>query len=224
MESLAADRSAALRDEAIAGETLGLTPVERRIVTGQALTPPRTPGEFWGFDASDAGWVGELASLPTLLRRAGLTYVELLDLLELRFLNPDGAVTVQSPEGGCDLDEMTLAGLDEGFLDRLHRFLRLNRHLGWQPRDLDRVIAALAPTDGAGDPAITPAFLVQLSQVVRLGDLVRVAPATAAGWWAARIDTHGYTDDPSPYDRLFLSKTVTPDPATSPFRLAEPGP
>ena len=98
MESLVDDRSAALRDEAIAGETLGLSPVERRIVTGQPLTPARTPGEFWGFEASAAGWLGELAAVPTLLRRAGLTYVELLDLLELRFLNPDGAVTVRSPE------------------------------------------------------------------------------------------------------------------------------
>ena len=51
---------------------------------------------------------------------------------------------------------MTLDGLDEAFVDRLHRFLRLNRNLGWKPRDLDRVIAALAPTDGGGDPAITP--------------------------------------------------------------------
>ena len=115
-------RSAALRDEAIAGEKLGLSPVERRIVTGQPLAPARTAGEFWGFEAAAAGWLGELAAVPTLLRRAGLTYVELLDLLELRFLNPDGAVTVRSPDASCDLEEMTLDGLDEAFVDRLHRF------------------------------------------------------------------------------------------------------
>ena len=57
MESLADDRSDALRDEAIAGEKLGLSPVERRIVTGQPLAPARTAAEFWGSRLRPrAGW------------------------------------------------------------------------------------------------------------------------------------------------------------------------
>src|SRR5262249_50115262 len=37
-----------LTDVAIAAEYLGLTPLERQIITGAALVPPKLPWEFWG--------------------------------------------------------------------------------------------------------------------------------------------------------------------------------
>jgi len=217
-------RAEALRDEAVAGESLGFSPAERRIVTGQALTPAHTASEFWGFAPGTGDWVAQLRAVPALLERAGLTYLELREVLGTRFVDPSGALEVVSGEASCDTAEMTVPALDAPALDRLHRFLRLQRRLGWTVQDTDRVLAALRP---AGPPDITPAVLVQISHVQRLRDRSHASPPEIARWWTPKLDTHVYELDglpveTSPYDRLFLSKSVTPDPAASPFRLAEP--
>jgi peptidoglycan hydrolase-like protein with peptidoglycan-binding domain len=219
--SFSANRAEALRDEAIAGEYLGFCPAERRIVTGQALSPARTAPEFWGFAPETADWVAQLHAVPALLERAGLNYLELREVLGTRFVDPSGALEIVSGEASCDTAKMTVPALDEPTLDRLHRFLRLQRRLSWTVRDTDRVLAALGPAE------ITPAVLVQISHIQRLRDRFHKSPADIAQWWASKLDTHVYKLDGLPvetslYDLLFLSKSVNPNPAASPFRLAEP--
>jgi hypothetical protein len=222
--------AARLRDAAVAAETLRLTGVERNILAGTALTPPRAISELWGFpvDADHPDqWITTLSGVATMLRRADLTYNELLELLDVWFIDPANTIDIQADDGTCDVDLMKITNPDRPALDRLQRFLRLRRKLGWTTRDLDRVIHAFRPVDASGQPTLTPSFLVQLSHVVRLGGLSGVPPAVIANWWATTLDTRTYDTaglDPSPslYDQIFLNRAVT-DPTGSGLALGPTG-
>src|SRR5262249_28122832 len=131
---------------AIAGERLGLTTTERLIVTGNPLTPPRQPWEFWGYPADAPGtWTNELTQLQALIDASALTYETVLDLLQTAFINPTGTITIVSSDqddpATCDTSKLWLDGLDQAALDRLHRFARLQARLGWTPYELDLAIS-----------------------------------------------------------------------------------
>ena len=88
--------------------------------------------------------------------------------------------------------------------DRLHRFVRLARALGWRYRDLDRALTVFAADKFVDD------LIVKLSHVRRLQQRLGVPVETILSWWGG-LDTAEYTDHAaegrptvlSPYDRLF---------------------
>ena len=138
-------------------EGLGLSIAEADIITGAAV---HDPWEYWGLtetgnnvpDPVDhsltiiGSWLAVLSHPRVLLDRAGLTYAELSKLLNTRFVNPNLAVAVVlDPEGSCDLGMATITGLEDDpeTLSRLHRFVRLQRRLGWATYDLDSAIMRL---------------------------------------------------------------------------------
>lgn len=159
-------------DAGVAVEVLGSSPLEWDIVAGKPLSPPRSPEDFWGM-SGEAGWVGMLANVSTWLARAtpplaeSLTrFDELADLLRADFVQGAGALGVWFDGDSCDTAKAALVGLKAVHLGRLHRFVRLQRRLGWSASDLDRAIAVL----GAG--TLDEAFLVKVSHVLRgLADL-----------------------------------------------------
>lgn len=103
------DAPATLR--AIAAETLLLSPEDYAILTGTHLDgspETRSLAEYYGY-AND-GELEQMAHVPEFLRRSGLTYLDLVELVKTRFVNPhqDTLDFVQDRLGNTGLDAGTL--------------------------------------------------------------------------------------------------------------------
>jgi hypothetical protein len=145
---------------------------EKRLILLADLTGQQA---IWG-ETSNAVWLTDLANVKTFLNKSRLQYDELLVLLDLGFANavttgnPAGEIVLQNPTGSCDTDKMLLAGLSAANLDRIHRFLRLWRKLGWKMWEVDLVIRQTGIGASALNPAgaLDEAFLVNLYYFGRL--------------------------------------------------------
>lgn len=186
----------------IAAEHLGLTPAERDLILDAT------------FDAAhwDNRSVGSLRTVQTLLDTARIPFLELRQLLGTRFVNGDGALAIDYSVGegddseiACDLSEARIDALGQAHLNRIERFVRLRRKLGWTVHELDAVLHALG-----GD--LDEAALVNLSFVKRLHEQLDTDLLIIASW-VADLDTRAYlgdddADHPSYYASLFLNRTV----------------
>ncbi len=177
---------------------------ERKIVAPDA--PPTKPWEFYGFD-SETDWIKDISIVRTFLDRTGLLYEDLDGLLALRFVNPGQNIVIgpkDSTKPACDTTNLELRNLDAAALDRIHRFVRLQRRLGWPMRDLDRAIFALR----AG--AIDKELLIELADLQRLAAELDLPIARLLAFYAP-LDTFlyaGEANDPPLYDQLFLNPTI----------------
>ena len=77
-----------------AGEYLRLTPLARRVITGET---DKSPAELWGLTGGDL--VTRLRDVPTFLAQTGLSYAQLLELLSTRYINPiRGTIIINPPD------------------------------------------------------------------------------------------------------------------------------
>ncbi|KAA8877392.1 hypothetical protein F3087_44605 [Nocardia colli] len=201
----------------LADERLGLSTVAARIIAGEPLTPGRTLAEFYGKPA-DTDLIGVMRNVRTLLDAGSLRYAELTRLLDTRFVNPGGVISIKADAGSpYDTTRMTVVGLDMPALDRLHRFVRLQRVLGWSAHLLDRVIAG-CNTRGELDRQTLRTIAAVRKLAVRL-DLSIEQVLT----FYNTVETFAYrADTEAPlYDRLFLDPSVvsTQPGARNPFAL-----
>jgi hypothetical protein len=119
---------------------------------------------IWG-EEGNAAWLTDVALVQNFLNKTRLEYNDLLRLLDLTFINPDGAIVINHQDGSCDLDKKDLLNLDETNLDRIHRFLRLWRKLdGWKMWELDLLIRHAA----IGANSLDETFLINLMHFVEL--------------------------------------------------------
>ncbi len=171
-------------------EYLDLSAADADLITDANKVPPALA---WGFRAAavtsddtlvdpaddtvllTGNWAELLRRVDVLIARAGITYLELLDLLVTDYLNPevgDGLrpITIvsadESDPATCELRKLRIQGsLNAGrvvnavaffpspgeigapddFLDRLLRFLRLMRRTGWTARELDIAMRQVRP-------------------------------------------------------------------------------
>jgi hypothetical protein len=212
---------AALDAVAVAAEYLGLSDAERQYVTStvQAPNAPRQPWEFWGlnqnantvtvFDPAvddfadrQLGWLQSLAWVRQVLRRSGMEYEELVRVLGCTFVNPGMTVRITSADPNepatCDTTKLTLTNLTAAIADRLARFVRLWRKLGWEAEELDRVLVALCGGD------LNNAAIVKLSHVARLRTAFGRTVDELVTLWAL-IPISGRAPL---YERLFLNPAV----------------
>ncbi|GAA4235106.1 hypothetical protein GCM10022254_41620 [Actinomadura meridiana] len=211
---------------AVAVEELGLPSTAGRIITGEPLSPGRTLAEFYGrpADTPPGGLVNDLAQVRHMLDTADLRYAELVEVLDTRFVNPGGTIQITStdPKYPCDTNLMVLQGLDFYALDRLHRFVRLQRALaapapGLSTIELDRVLMA-ANNQGRLDGTGLRSVLAARRLAARL-DL----PVDEVLAFYGPLPTYRYATaaEPPLYDRLFLDPSVVilPPGQASPFEL-----
>jgi hypothetical protein len=107
----------------------------------------------------------------------------------------------------CDISKVRLKHLDGTDLtlteyDRLQRFIRLWRKLGWTITEVDKAI--LKPVDVKQPYDITPAFIHHLVAIKRLLPLTGLPLVKLLTCWAD-IDTHG---PQSLYRKLFLTHNL----------------
>ncbi len=217
-----------LRDDAIAREVLGLSEEEARLIT-----EPPDRAKIWGLrldgnnratirDASVDEEVTDeplrlLSRVSILMQQARLSYAELLDVLETRYVSPADAqaVTIE-PLDECQPSKMRLINPTAEHLDRIHGFVRLWRKLGWQVHEVDIALAAVRPLAANADEVLRC-----LSHLKRLRERLGLPIDVLASWWG-RLGTHIYhahTKEGQPeivplYDRVFFNPLVQqpPDP------------
>jgi hypothetical protein len=170
-------------DEAIAAEKLGLTEAERKlIVTPDAVGQQK----YWNTTSANAS--DEMKVVDTFLNKSGLTYKELDLFLSLKFIDPADNLFIKHLDLSCDTEKKEIANLDDVALDRIHRFLRLQKKTGWKFQTLDEVISQSKLGKGKFDDAddngngvtngneclIHAAFLMKLSEEtgIKLDELI----------------------------------------------------
>ncbi len=223
-----------LADDAVAREVLGLSDHAANLTAEPATAD--TLWRRWGLSVEngnatvhDAATDKDVTGTPAILlsqvsivaRQAGLDVGELRDVLQTRFVRGTPAVPVTiEPTTECAPSKMTLHGITAGHLDRIHRFVRLWRALGWPVHELDLAIAAVQP--GAPDGTV---LLRRLSHVKLLHERLGLPVETVAAWWGG-LGTPVYTAHTRPgqpeirtrYDRLFQNPLVS-KPLDLAFRL-----
>jgi hypothetical protein len=195
----------------LAAQRLGFTDVERKILIGEALTPPRQPEDFWGSTP-----VADLVTVQVLLDRSGLSFADLDTLLSTWFVNPGQAVTIaakpDAPIDTCDTTKLEVNNLTADVLSRMHRFVRLWRRIGWTAAELDNVLQALAPD--ANTPALTNEIIVRLDHLNGLRTRLLISVLSALALWKP-INTR---EPDSLYRSLFYNSAVY-KPQDEDFRL-----
>ncbi len=193
----------------VAAEHLGLTPRERGIITGSAPEPTR---QMWGMSAAEFDQLLTQRRAAVLLERSGLSYEELVELLDVQLVNPGGVMRINFAGADCNVGTATIAGLTNASLARMHRFVRLQRKLGWPIPELGDTLTALGVTS-LNDDALT-----RLAQVKRLRETFETPLETMLAWWPTLLSTQTRDRQPSLYDRVFNEPTVNP-PEVDIFRL-----
>lgn len=191
-------------DGDIAADALGLSSGERDLI----VTPRATAADqsrYWNTGTTDPATVVNVVD--TFLTRTELDYADLQNLLQRQFINPSNTLFIHHNTLDCDTTQQIIANLDDAALDRIHRFLRLQKRLAWDLATLDRAIVAARIGNGVLDDAC----LVQLVALTQLQQRLGVTLDDAITWFGT-ISTEGV---PSPYAQLFLSTTRlgTIDPA-----------
>lgn len=204
-------------ESATAAELLGISAFELGIITGNAPNNSE-PWKYWGFAAERNDgtlWTDALSAVQNFLHRSGLSYVETTELLSARFINHGGTMKLSFADAACSLDKARIDNLSAPALGRIHRFVRLQRKLGWTAEELDKTIAIV------GGGVMDESLIIRLAELVRLRGIVKTPLLQMLSWWAP-IDTHTYPErEKCLYDRLFLNQSVVA-PVDAAFRLKEP--
>ena len=193
----------------------GITDVERQILTG---TFPRDSWEFWGLkengndfpDPDDpiapvitGHWISALKKVHILLHHSGLEYKELLQLCDMRYVKHTDNLEIKEA-ADCDISKFTIS-VNQGALDRIHRFIRLWRKLGCTMWELDIMLPDV----------INDAILQKISGIKRLCEQFNLDWRTVYSFYN-NIDHERYLDhsqEGTPpvqtlYQRLFCNKLV----------------
>ena len=231
-------------DNLVGTEALGLYDVDRRILVDQITS--RQSWDYWGLKQAGNGipdpldpanrppldaWTDVLSRAALFMQYAQIDYDQLLQLLEVDFVNPRGSTGARpvnladSPDPlgfvSCDTDHMVLDGISaasQAWLDRASAFLRLWRRTGIAMWDLDRILRAL----GASTTPLAATIFDPFSKVVALHGRLGVPYDELLSFWGP-LDTHDVPDRidgtdqpiPSAYTRTFLNRTFV-DPTKSP--------
>jgi hypothetical protein len=223
-------------DTEIAGERFGFNPALLGLVvtaapaqpwthwglqeTGNVVPDPRMPDDA---TANRTGtWLDILGFVPIFLDRTKLKHRELVQLLQTRFINSGGAITIVEAATAtgfakCDTGKQTITTWTADALSRFGRFLRLWRQVGCTIWDLDKLLCS--PSVGNN--------LLDFNAIRQLGRVDTIATRLGEPWdelltlWSSldRFDYVNVLDDtevviPSVYARRFRNAAVAQSSAT----------
>ncbi|MCT7962990.1 neuraminidase-like domain-containing protein [Laspinema sp. D1] len=175
------------RDEQeIARFSLGLNPK----VWEYTSTPQRDAArlaECWGL-ANITVWA-DREPVPHVLSRTGLTYQDLVKLLDTHFFTREN-LSLDASADPCNIDRHFLVkrpGISSNdwllLLDRLHRFLRLRQALGWSIEKLDTLLHA------RGQIEIIPNTLTDFVRVMQIAKRLRLSEIQVAQLDSTKLAT-----------------------------------
>ncbi len=212
----------------IAAEYLNLTPRDREIIVGEA--PEIATRDFWGMKPEDWDKWMDKSTVSTFLKQTEaidpkLKYLDLLEFKYVKFFEtgtPPATIDIQFSGTDCDLDTATITNLSEPVLEKIHRFVRLQRKINFTTRELDAALRALPDHDLKDD------FLINLYHVLCLKEKLNVKLIPLLSLWS-NIDTvsierlsTSQKERPSLYHQVFLNKTAV-NPVEDIFNLEKLG-
>lgn len=183
----------------LANEWLGLSESEATLIGEESASP--TVYGYWGipetqdniFDTATGRYLRGtpplvlLKNVSILLQQSRLSFEELQAMFETQFVTLNGTAPLNIvPRVTCKPSEMSLPELTAGHLDRLHRFIRLWRRLGWTAHELDLAIHALGGL-------LTSETLISLAGLKWLKQELALPVAILAGG-LDRLETQSWVD------------------------------
>ncbi|KAL7931746.1 hypothetical protein V8C35DRAFT_329405 [Trichoderma chlorosporum] len=155
----------------------------------------KSPGEYWGYseDQANEKMIGQVSGvrgvdhiISELLPRGGITFHELLSVLDTEYIAKTLIISVHDSDGHYteDYSKMRLNNSPQAEEDgvsfvescsRLHTFLRLWHRLGWSITDTDAAIVSVEAARLSGSPAsslpsISPETIEDLAAVKQLSE------------------------------------------------------
>ncbi|HYQ42767.1 MAG TPA: neuraminidase-like domain-containing protein [Polyangiaceae bacterium] len=171
-----------------------------------------------------AAWIKVLTLVPFFLHRTGLSYQQLLDLLDTQFVNQETAsaqhrlhIVADSTNDDiseCNYNNFQIAHLNEPTLRRVSVFVRLWRKLGWTMREVDRYLMDI-------EGGLVPNDLVTLAQVKRLIDQSKQKPLAIIAWWRPMDTRRTARILKSLFDQVFLVGLASQPEIQSLERIAQ---
>lgn len=198
--------------EAIAAERLGLTDAERDLI---AVADATLAGQqaVWNApaqwqNASNTGLVtGNVVDfmkrLDHFLNKTGLTFKQAALLFELPFIDHSNPIFIQNNDMTCDVVQKEIANLNEASLDKIHRFLLLQKHTGWSFETLQEVIFQSL----LGSQILNDDCLLHAADLAEIIEKTSIPVDELVGFYH-EIPSQKYlsSDKPSLYYRIFLNK------------------
>jgi len=131
---------------AVAAERFGIPPHGQDLITNANLV---LDAVAWNI----ANPATSLAPVDAFLAAASITYEQLLELVQVAWVEGSANVVIQGINDACMTSQESLAPspLDAGFLDRAHRFLRLWNSTGYKMWELDLLLQSAAVANGTLD-------------------------------------------------------------------------
>lgn len=143
-------------DVSIAGEAFGISSHELMLVITGMHADAIHQNRYWGFDCTVPN-----VCVKDFLAHTKLAYPELLELVQVRWINAPGAsADIRVDRPSCDLSAQKVINLTLKRFDRIHRFLRLWRRTGWKMWELDLLIR----TPRIGNDLTYQATVIKLHQ------------------------------------------------------------
>lgn len=185
----------------IAAEYLGISPTEKNLIT---TADPVNQANYWG------GLTG-IDTVSVFLEKSGLEYKQLLTLLEVKFINPALDSKIVHHDAKADLTNKNISNLTNDKLDRIHRFLRMWRKIGWQMWELDMVIMS----SKIGNTQLDDAFLISCKNFLQLKATLNKSVQELVAFYSD-LNTTGNT---ALYNALFRNKIIL-SPLPDAFKVA----
>jgi len=190
-------------DEAIAAERLGLTEAEYKLVVA-APVPNNNAAQqgFWNVPAP-GNVLDYMKQADQFMDRTGLSYKDLNLLLKLNFIDKNGNLFIRHNDLSCDTAKKEIANIDLDVLDRIHRFLRLQKKTGWKFEVLDAILSQA--NLGAG--LLTDPSLIKAAEIKAISDSTGIKVEELTGCFGDIPHAILLEDIPKPlYHQLFLNK------------------
>lgn len=196
-------------DLSIAGEYWDISSHETNLIV-KKVDDPQELNNFWGFETS-RNEVG----VSEFIKHAKIDYPELLELKEVKWLNPSDPnkklIIERDPIAKCDPDKQKLKNLSVTKFDKIHRFLRLWRHTDWKMWELDSLIRS----EKIGNKELNSETLIRLKQFNQLLEKLRLTFEVALSfYYEINTEERSKPDDPQKkiqplYFNLFQNLAIT---------------
>lgn len=188
----------------IAATKLRLSSLEGQIITATSQHPLF---ELWGFN-SDAAINGFIASTSVegFLRQSGLLYEELIDLLNIPYVDQQNDLSIEFSGTQCQLDEASIHNLDVPAMGRMHRFIRLWKSQDLPMLELGAILHNLRQRDNLD--RLNEQRIVYLDQFFELQAITKAILPLIINWLADSLRTEDWLNLPSLYHQVFLNASV----------------
>lgn len=211
-----------MNDAELAAEYFGFSKAELEIIDGTNPIEVSLPAQPAQVD------------IKSFLEKTKLSYIELLQLLDTIFLNPDSGtgrligINQQAVSGEniltCNLEKLFLAGANDVWLNKFARFIRLWKKTGWNIYDLDRALKVIGLTDFPSSAEFNAKLLLPLFHIEKIHRQFNL-PVRQVLVFFGKMDIAMYRDYtkagqsviPSLYEQLFRNKAVA-ELENSPFK------